>query len=71
MFCLLPSTTFLCTLEVAPSQTESGLKISPQDGILFRNLKDSSAHLLKAVTPLAGRVKKSQVPGDIDEELED
>jgi hypothetical protein len=56
-FCLLPSTAFLCTLEVAPSQTESRLKISPQDGILFRNLKDSSAHLLKAVTSLAGRAK--------------
>jgi hypothetical protein len=56
---------FLCTLEVAPSQTESGLKISPQDGVLFRNLRDNSAHMIfKAVTSLAGRAKKSQGPDD-------
>jgi hypothetical protein len=56
-FCLLPSTAFLCTLEVAPSQTESGLKISPQDGTLFHNLRDNSAQILKAVTSLAGETK--------------
>jgi hypothetical protein len=70
-FCLLPSSAFLCTLDVAPSETENGLKISPQDGVLFRNLKDSSAGIQKAVASLASRGKKAQVPDDTDEEVED
>ena len=67
-FCLLPSTAFLCTLEVAPSQTESRLKISPQDGVLFHNLRDNSTHIFKAVTSLMGRATKSQGPDDIDKD---
>jgi hypothetical protein len=70
-FCLLPSSAFLCTLDVAPSETENRLKISPQDGVLFRNLKDSSAGIQKAVASLASRGKKAQVPDDTDEEVED
>jgi len=70
-FCLLPSSTFLCTLDAAPSETDNGLKISPQDGMLFHNLKDSSADIQKAVTSLAGRGEKAQALDDTDEELED
>ena len=70
-FCLLPSSAFLCTLDAAPSETDNRLKISPQDGMLFHNLKDSSASMQKAVTSLAGRGEKAKVLNDTDEEFED
>ena len=70
-FCLLPSSAFLCTLDAAPSETDNGLKISPQDGMLFRTLKDSSTSIQKAVASLAGRGKKAQALEDTDEEFED
>jgi hypothetical protein len=46
------------------------LKISQQDGILFRTLKEGCANIIKAVTSLAGHPKKAQ-PLDEEEELED
>jgi hypothetical protein len=69
-FSLVPSSAFLCTLASAPSILENGLKISQQDGILFRTLKEGCADIVKAVTSLAGCPKKAQ-PLDEEEELED
>ena len=68
---MLPSSAFLCTLDAAPSETDNGLKISPQDGMLFRTLNDSSTSIQKAVASLAGRGKKAQALNDTDEEFED
>jgi len=54
---------------VCPSETDNGLKISPQGGMLFHNLKDK---ILKAVTSLTGKREKAQVLDDTasDEEFE-
>ena len=58
----------LCTLASAPTVLENGLRISQQDGILFRTLKEGCANVIKAVTLLAGRPKKAR-PLDEEEEL--
>ena len=68
---MLPSSAFLCTLDAAPFETDNGLKISPQDGMLFRTLKDSSISIQKAVASLAGIGKKAQALDDTDEEFKD
>jgi hypothetical protein len=70
-FSLVPSSAFLCTLASAPAILENGLKISQQDGILFRTLKEGCADIVKAVTLLAGRPKKASAqPLDEEEELD-
>ncbi|KAF8232506.1 hypothetical protein L208DRAFT_1271846, partial [Tricholoma matsutake] len=70
MFSLVPSLVFLCTLASAPAILENRLKISQQDGILFRTLKEGCTNIIKAVTSLAGHRKKA-LPLDNKEELED
>ena len=67
---MAPSSTFLCTLASAPASLENGWKISQQDGILFRTLKEGYANIVKGVTSLARHPKKAQ-PLDEEEELED
>jgi len=68
MFSPVPSLAFLCTLASAPTVLENGLRISQQDGILFRTLKEGCANVIKTVTLLAGRPKKAR-PLDEEEEL--
>lgn len=60
----LPPSAFLCTLKHAPEVTPTGLKISPEDWKLFKDLKDKSKRVLEALKALAGRKK----PAEDDEE---
>ena len=60
----LPPSAFLCTLKHALEVTPTGLKISPEDWKLFKNLKDKTKRVLKALKALAGRKK----PTEDDEE---
>ena len=60
----LPPSAFLCALKHAPEVTSTGLKISPEDWKLFKDLKDNSKTVLAALKALAGRKK----PAEDDEE---
>lgn len=58
-YCLLSSSAFLLTLGMAPFASEASLKISPQDWMLFKTLKDKLVDVIKAVGALGGRKTKA------------
>jgi hypothetical protein len=67
-FDVLPSLSFLCTLDSTPAVIDNGhsLKISQLDWSLFKSLKDSSSRIVNAIAMLNTRAKKSQ--GRLDDE---
>ena len=68
-FYLLPSSAFLCTLDSVPTTVESGLKVSQQDWLLFKILKDDSHNIVKEIKSLNGHKNKSCIEkGDEKEE---
>jgi hypothetical protein len=67
---VLPSSGFLCTLDSAPTKMPNGLKISQQDWLLFKALKDNTTNMQKAILLLNGRRKKNAA-NNYNEDLED
>jgi len=45
----LPPSAFLCILKHTPEITQNGLKISPNDWKLFKEIKDKSKTVLQAL----------------------
>ncbi|KAF9458032.1 hypothetical protein BDZ94DRAFT_1325802 [Collybia nuda] len=68
-YCLLPSSAFLSTLDTAPFASGAGLKISQQDWLFFKALKDKLKDIMKAVSTLGGRKKKNvAIPSENEDE---
>jgi hypothetical protein len=56
----LPPSGFLCALKHAPEVTSISLKMSLEDWKLFKDLKDNSKTVLKALKALSGRKKAAE-----------
>jgi hypothetical protein len=48
-FDLIPPSAFLCALKHTPEITQNGLKISADDWMLFKDIKDNGKKVLQAL----------------------